>query len=127
MYLLAFIFEQLRKSSVTLKTINTSQSFKSLWSHYIILWLLWGIQRLTTVCLFYCRDSLHNFKRIYKSVSIRKSNLKFSTVTSTKDRHRIPKNEKSVTESLNLVPSFQIMRRKTRNFGTTCSSDFRWV
>ena len=40
-------FEQLGESSGSLKTINTLESFKSLWScyilwsHYIISWLLW--------------------------------------------------------------------------------------
>ena len=38
---LTFRFEQLRENSVSLKTINTSESFKSLWSHCIISWLLW--------------------------------------------------------------------------------------
>ena len=33
-------FEQLRESPVSLKTINTLESFKSLWSYYIISWLL---------------------------------------------------------------------------------------
>ena len=33
-------FEQLHQNSVSLKTINLLESFKSLWSHYLISWLL---------------------------------------------------------------------------------------
>ena len=43
---------------------------------------------------------LNTLKRFVKSVSIRKSNLKFCTVTSTEETHQIPKNQNSVTESL---------------------------
>ena len=39
-------------------------------------------------------------KIFYKSVSIRKSNVKVGTVTFTKNTHQIPKEKKSVTESL---------------------------
>ena len=39
-------------------------------------------------------------KIFYKSVSIRKSNVKVGTVTFTKNTHQIPKKKKSVTESL---------------------------
>ena len=45
----------------------------------------------TTVCLFHSRNLSQYFKKLYKSVSIRKNNLKFCTVTSTKDTHQIPK------------------------------------
>ena len=38
-------------------------------------------------------------KKLFKSGSIRRSNLKFSTVTFSKDTHQIPKNQISVTES----------------------------
>ena len=53
-----------------------------------------------TVCLFHCRNLSQYFKKLYKLVSIRKSNLKFGTVTSTKDSHQIPRNQISVAESL---------------------------
>ena len=39
-------------------------------------------------------------KMFYKSVSIRKSNVKVGTVTFTKNTHQRPKEKKSVTESL---------------------------
>ena len=38
-----------------------------------------------TVCLFHCRNLSQHLEKLFKSVSARKSNLKFSTVTSTKD------------------------------------------
>ena len=64
-------FEQLRESSFSLKTIKTLESFKSLWTHYIILWSLWSAEWSTTVCLFHCRKLSQYFKKLYKSVSTR--------------------------------------------------------
>ena len=41
-------------------------------------------------------------EKFFQSVSMRKINLKFCTVTSTKDTHQMPKNQISVTESLKM-------------------------
>ena len=38
----------------------------------------------------------HYLKKLFKSVSVRKCNLKFCTVASTKDSHLTPKNQISV-------------------------------
>lgn len=56
-------FEQLCESSVRLKTINTSEWFKSLWNNHMILWLLWSTERQcsSTVSLFHCRNLLQYF------------------------------------------------------------------
>ena len=54
-------FEQLRESSVSLKTIKT---LESLWSHYLILWSLWSTEWSTTVCYFIfvnCHNTLKSF------------------------------------------------------------------
>ena len=41
--------------------------------------------------------------KLFKSVSVRKSNLKIFTITSTKDSHQIPKYQISVAETLKIV------------------------
>ena len=43
----------------------------------------------TAICLFYC----HKFvkKKLHKSICVKKSNLKFCTVTSSKNTHQIPR------------------------------------
>ena len=89
----------MHKSSVNLKRISTLRSFKSLWSHYINLLLLYSTERKcsTIVCLLHCRNLSQHLK---KSAFIRKSNLKFCKVTSTKDSYQIPKHQISVAESL---------------------------
>ena len=46
--------------------------------------------------LFHCSNSSQYLRKLFKSVSVRKSNLKFCTVTSTKNLHYIPKNQISV-------------------------------
>ena len=46
--------------------------------------------------LFHCSNSSQYLRKLFKSVSVRKSNLKFCTVTSTKNSHYIPKNQISV-------------------------------
>ena len=55
-----------------------------------------------TVCLFHCHNLLQYLKKPFKSVCIKKSNLKFCTITLTKPKHthQIPKNQISVAESL---------------------------
>ena len=68
------------------------------------------IGRLTAVCLFHCCDLSQYFKRLCKLVSIRKSNLKFFTVTSTKNTHRIPKNEISIAEYLTYLGVSNILQ-----------------
>ena len=39
------------------------------------------------VCLFHCHNLLQHLKKLLKSVSVKKNNLKFWTVASTKDTH----------------------------------------
>ena len=56
-----------------------------------------------TICLFHCRNLSQYFKKLYMSVSIRKSNLKFCAVTCTTDTHQTPKNNISVAESLRIL------------------------
>ena len=62
-------------------------------------------------CFFHCRNLSQYFKKLYESVSMRKSNLKFGTVTSTKDTYQIPKNQISVAESLS-VPILRNLRKR---------------
>ena len=52
------------------------------------------------------------YRNTLQIVSIRKSNLKFCTITSTKDSHQIPKNQISVVESLIISKSFLMMTGK---------------
>ena len=98
-------FYQLCERSVSLKTIKTSELFKSLRTHCVTQWLLGSIQRqssMMTFCLFHYRNLSQYFKKLYKSVSTKKINLKFGTVTSNNDLHQILKNQISVVESLSL-------------------------
>ena len=57
---------------------------------------------MIAVCLFHCRNLSQYFKKIHKSVSAKKINLKFRNVTSNSDLHQILKNQISVAESLTL-------------------------
>ena len=52
------------------------------------------------------------YRNTLQIVSIRKSNLKFCTITSTKDSHQIPKNQIFVVESLIISKSFLMMTGK---------------
>ena len=47
-----------------------------------------------TVCLFHCHNLLQYLKKPFKSVCIKKSNLKFCTITLTKPKHT-PNTKKS--------------------------------
>ena len=61
------------------------------------------IRKSRTVFLFHCCNLVQFLKKLFKSVSLRRSNLKFCAVTSTKDTQQIPKSQISVTESLMLI------------------------
>ena len=94
--------EQLRESSGSLKTINTSKSFEwPIWTfmkslhNFMVILKFWTIMFNESLFI-----TLSQFVAIPYRVSIRKSNLKFCAVTSAKGTHQIPKNQISVTESL---------------------------
>ena len=55
-------------------------------------------------------------KKLFKSVSVRKSNLKFCTVTFTKDSHQMTKNQISVAETLKIVGAKSVSPRTLRSF-----------
>ena len=61
--------------------------------------------------LFHCYKLLQYLKKLYEPVSVRKSNLKFCTVTSTKDSQQIPKNKISVLELLREKSSGNYLRQ----------------
>ena len=44
---------------------------------------------LLTICLFHSRNLPQYLKKLFKSVSLRKSNLKLCTITSTKGTHQM--------------------------------------
>ena len=54
-------------------------------NHFMVIMKYWR-ECSTKVCLFHCHNLLQSFKNLYKSVSLRKKNLKFCTATSTKGR-----------------------------------------
>ena len=72
-----------------------------------------------------CRTTMFNdslfislsqyLKKLYKTVSTGKSNLKFGTVISTKDTHQIPKNQISVAETLTIFAAISKMFLKALN------------
>ena len=68
-----------------------------------------NVQRQFVYCIItICCNTL-----TIKSAFLRKCNLKFCTVTSTKDSHHIPKNQMSVTETLIEINCFLTLREKT--------------
>ena len=83
-----YLFQRLRESSVSLKTISTSELFiKSLWS---------------TVCLFYCHNLSLILKGFISQLLYGKAIEILQSYFSTKDTHQnqIPKNQISVPEPL---------------------------
>ena len=91
-----------------------SKHFSNWWFNFIMVtWLYYFSKKDTKIiCLFYYHNLSQYFKKFYKSVSIRKSNLKFCTVTSTKDLHQIPKNQISVAEPLMKCANISFFQKK---------------
>ena len=82
-------FDQMHESSVSLKVISTSETFKSLQ----VITYFYGCyevpndnaqQQLVYLIVGICHNTLKN---LLKSVFVKKTRLKFSTVASTKDSY----------------------------------------
>ena len=82
-------FEQMHESSVSLKAISTSETFKSL----SVITYFYGYyevpndnaeRQLVYLIVGICHNTLKN---LLKSVFVKKTRLKFSTVASTKDSY----------------------------------------
>ena len=82
-------FEQMHESSVSLKVISTSETFKSLQ----VITYFYGCyevpndnaqRQLVYLIVGICHNTLKN---LLKSVFVKKTRLKFSTVASTKDSY----------------------------------------
>ena len=82
-------FDQMHESSVSLKVISTSETFKSLQ----VITYFYGCyevpndnaqRQLVYLIVGICHNTLKN---LLKSVFVKKTRLKFSTVASTKDSY----------------------------------------